>query len=47
MNVPKRVSNMDKVIRRAPWTLRDVIEAYSGKSYEEVKREQLEKRKKK
>lgn len=31
--------------REKPWTFRQFIENFSGKSYEEVKREQEEKRK--
>lgn len=47
MNEPKR-ANQFKVRNPnyKPWTLKDVIENFSGRSFEEVKREQLEKSKK-
>lgn len=35
MNQPKR-SNIYKVRHTIAWTMRDVIEHFSGKSYEEV-----------
>lgn len=48
MNEPKRIStNIYKVSRHEPWTLKDVIVNFSGKSYEEVVKEQREKRKEK
>lgn len=48
MNEPKRPSsNIRRVRLRESWTIRDVVENFSGKSYEEVKREQEEKRKEK
>lgn len=46
MNIPRR-ANIFKVKNPdyKPWNMRDVIEKIGGKDYEEVRKQELEKRK--